>query len=182
MQSIYSTEHLYIKNLGPFSAKNVLTFYWDNRNYFEPWDQTRFHYFYTVKYQRQVLSAEQRLLQRGSSNRFYLFEKSRPNHIIGSIHFYEIQGSPVNSCKLGYKLAADATHKNYAYEALSFLIPLICNHYHLYRIEAYIMPSNTRSIALIQRLNFHLEGQLKSYCEIHGQRETHNLYTLLCKP
>ena len=179
MDSIYYTKHLVLKILDPSWAPSVLNFYQINRSHIEPWEPARPDNFYTSNYQRFVLTAEQQLFLNNQAVRYYLFEKSNTHKIIGSINFYHIQGSPHNTCKLGYKLASSMLHKGYATEAISFLIPRIFHEYNLYRIEADIMIDNLPSIRLIERLNFHLEGVTRGGFDVNGRREDHLKYSLL---
>ncbi len=179
MEQLYVTKRLVIKHLDETSAPNVLSFYQENQKLFEPWEPIHATQFYTLNYQKSLLIAERNLAARSQSIRYFVFEKENLNSIIGSINFYHILRSPNCSCKLGYKLAATAWHKGYAFEAISFLLPIIFRSYNLHRIEAEIMPNNQRSIELMKRLNFTYEGIARECCEINGSYENHCRYSLL---
>ena len=174
-----SSDRLLIKQVDESFANAVLQFYSNNKVTFEPWEPAKPLNFYTLNYQRSLLTAEQNLTSQGQAIRYFLFEKTKPDKIIGSINFHHILRAPNNSCKLGYKLAATATHQGYAYEAISFLIPNIMEQFQLQRMEADIMPSNLDSIKLIEKLHFYNEGICRRSCEINGLREDHIRYSLL---
>lgn len=179
MERFYSTKRLYLRNLDESAAAYVLTFYDENRQLFEPWEPLHPSRFYTMNYQTSLLSAERNLTRRSQAIRYYMFEKEHSDKIIGSINFYHIMRSPDWSCKLGYKLAAAAWHKGYAYEAISYLIPKIFQDYNLHRIELDIMPSNSPSLKLAQRLNFTYEGVARKAFEVNGNWQDHYRLALL---
>jgi ribosomal-protein-alanine N-acetyltransferase len=179
MERLYITTHLIIRTLDEVAAPMVLFFYQNNQAIFEPWEPIKPNKFYTLNYQSSLLAAERNMKSRSQSIRYFLFEDNNPHEIIGSINFYHIMRFPECSCKLGYKLAATAQHKGYAYEAITFLLPRIMNYYNLHRIEADIMPANKASISLIKRLNFSYEGVSRLSCEIKGNRHDHYRYAFL---
>ncbi|MBE5960403.1 MAG: GNAT family N-acetyltransferase [Lachnospiraceae bacterium] len=179
MKFQYITDRLILQVLDEMAAPLVLHFYETNKDCFDEWEPMRPASFYTVGYQRNVLEAEKKLFFTSSSVRYYLFEKTSPDKIIGSICFYQILKSPYNSCNLGYKIDTAHQHKGYAYEALSALIPEVFQTLRLYRIQADIMPKNTASIHLITRLGFTEEGLMRGCYEIHGTRTDHTRYALL---
>lgn len=179
MQLSYQTNRLLLRVLNEDSAPLVLNFYQKNRHVFFPFEPLQPEKFYTLAYQEAALKAETQLFLRASSLRYYVFERSNENHIIGTICFSHILHAPYNSCKVGYRLDIDAQKKGYAYEALSFLLPLIFTDQRLYRVEADIMPENEASIQLIERLGFFKEGLARSNCEISGVRKDHLRYSLL---
>lgn len=181
MEAIYFTSRLQLKLLDESAAPMVLFFNEKNQTIFEPWEPAKPKNFYTMNYQVSLLVAERNLKTHSQSIRYFLFLRENPNEIIGTVNFYHIMRPPECSCKLGYKLAATAQHKGYAYEAISFLLPLVMRQYGLYRVEANIMPSNEPSIALIKRLNFNFEGINHESCEIQGQRRDHYRFSYLRK-
>lgn len=180
MQYSYTTDRLIIKTLNESYAPAVLSFYFDNRAIFEPWEPRHSDNYYTYNYQRALLTAENNLFRQRGSARFFVFLKEAPSVIIGTINFYQVLHSPENSCKLGYKFAAAYQHHGYAYEAISAIIPIIMKEFQLSRIEANIMPINAPSLALIERLGFTYEGIAFNCCEIMGEQKTHLRYSILC--
>ncbi len=179
MKFQYITDRLILQVLDEMAAPLVLQFYQTNKDAFDQWEPKRPDTFYTTRYQRSVLQAEKKLFFSSSSVRYYLFEKTSPDKIIGSICFYQILNSPYCSCNLGYKIDASHQHKGYALEALKTLIPEVFHTLRLYRIQADIMPTNSASIRLITRLGFTQEGLMRGSYEICGTRTDHIRYALL---
>ena len=183
MDRFYTTKRLLLRIVDQTYTEQVLSFYVMNKHSLEPWEPTRPANFYTMNYQASLLTAERNLASRHQAVRYFLFEKEKPDHIIGTVNFFQVTRFPEHCCKLGYKLAANACHKGYAYEAISYLLPLVFQSYQLNRIEADIMPTNYPSIQLIERLNFTKEGLTRKYCEIQGKLQDHLRYSLLsCDP
>lgn len=175
MKKEYSTQRLTLKTLNPNSAHTVLDFYDRNRGWLEPWEPTREPYFYTLPTQKRNLSLDLKAMKELSLLRLWLF-KHDDTHFektIGTISFSSIQRGAFWSCFLGYKIDKTEACQGYMTEALQKAIDIIFNEYELHRIEANIMPSNTPSMKLIEKLGFENEGLAKSYLHIAGKWEDH---------
>lgn len=179
MHVIYHTPRLDLRILRPGQEDIVLNFYERNRAFLEPLEPLRAEHFYTLEYQRSNLSCEYNSFVKFNYLRFWLFDKANPFHAIGTISFSNFRKGAFGSCMLGYKLDQSACHQGYMSEALSSLIPKVFQEYHLHRLEAMVMPGNTASIRLLERLGFIREGYLHSFAQIHGKWCDHLLYTYL---
>lgn len=102
-----------------------------------------------------------------------MFDKKNPDFPIGTICFSNFLRGAFNSCMIGYKLDKDYTKKGYMTEALNFLLHEVCFDYPLHRIEAYVMPDNTSSIRLLNKLGFKQEGYLHEFAKINNSWEDH---------
>lgn len=67
------------------------------------------------------------------------------------------------TAEVSYLLSPDAQHKGYATEGVEALIDYAVSQIHIRKIEAEIHIYNTSSIKLIQRLGFHLKGQIGNF-------------------
>jgi ribosomal-protein-alanine N-acetyltransferase len=74
---------------------------------------------------------------------------------------------------MGYKLDKDELNKGYITEALRKGIDIMFNEYGLHRIEANIMPKNSRSLRVAEKLGFYNEGLALKYLKISGRWEDH---------
>ena len=90
-----------------------------------------------------------------------------------SVCFSNILRGAFCSCMAGYKLGKEYCGNGYMYETLYTLIPVICKDLSIHRIEAMVMPGNTPSISLLNRLHFTEEGYLRSFAQINGVWEDH---------
>lgn len=173
------TERLYLIHPKLSDVDLVLSFYEQNKEHFEPYEPKRSPNFYTLSYQRSVILAEIAKENTDSFLRFYLYLKSNPDTIIGSISVSEIKQSPFFSCVLGYKLDYQYCNHGYAFEALNKVMQYMITVHHIHRLEAYIMPVNLRSKQLIERLGFQFDGICTEYAIVGEQWENHERYTYL---
>lgn len=176
---ILETDRLLLKLLNKDNATMVLSFYEDNKTLFEPWEPIRSHNFYTLPYQKASLTAEHNQMAEGKLLRFWLFLKENPEEIIGSVCFQNLLKEPYHSCTLGYKLSHRFLHRGYATEGIRKAINYMFEENLMHRIEAYIMPGNTPSHRLINRLGFEYEGTALSYARIGGIWSDHMQYALI---
>lgn len=180
MQMTCTTDHLNLTILHPNDADKVLSFYVKNRDYFEPWEPLRDPNFYTLPFQQLTLTAEYHLFLQSKLLRFWVFHRKNPESIIGTVNFYNIIPGSFSTCQLGYKLDKDYTGKGYAYESIQAAMGVLFEEYRLHRIEANIMPSNERSIQLINKLGFTYEGLSKSNIQINNKWEDHARFSFIC--
>ncbi len=83
--------------------------------------------------------------------------------------------------ELGYGLSAEHWRQGYATEAARRMLALAFNELHVHRVGARVVVSNTRSIALLERLGFAPEGRLREYERIGEQWRDMLLYGLLAQ-
>lgn len=175
----YETDRLLLKVLNPHDVKKVLQFQIENRELFEKYEPDRSENFYTLSHQESLLRFEWKLALKHSTIRFYVFRKDNPEKIIGTICFHDIARSFYSCAEVGYKFAADAHHQGYATEALQKGIQIMFEELELHRINARVMPENTASIRLLERLGFVQEGLERESILLHGIWEDHLRYGLI---
>src|ERR1051326_6831357 len=175
---LYS-ERLILKTLESNYAENVLKYFINNKDFFKPWLPEFTNDYFSIGYHRLKLNIEHKgLLNRGNI-RFWLFDKMFPDKIIGDLSYSNIIYGCFLSCHLGYKMDKDNLRKGYCYEALKLANSFIFDNVGLHRIEANIIPRNTPSINLIEKLGFVNEGMSPKYLKINGVWEDHIHYVLL---
>lgn len=179
MQMTFNTERLTLNILHPNDAEKVLAFYENNRDHFEPWEPERDMNFYTLPYQRLSLSIEYNLIMQSKLLRYWVFHPDDLETIIGSINFYNIVKGSYYTCQLGYKFDHRYIGYGYAYESVKATMDILFEEQKLRRIEANIMPTNLRSIHLIQKLGFMYEGLSKSKIKINHNWEDHIRYAYI---
>lgn len=175
----YETERLLLKILNKEAAPMVLRFYEDNKEHFEPWEPQRGNNFYTLAYQKASLSAEAVQMSEGKLLRFWVFLKSNPDEIIGTVCFQNILKEPYYSCTIGYKFSHRHLRRGYATESIRKASEIIFKEYRMHRIEAYILPNNFPSLQLIERLGYHYEGTSLSFARIGGEWADHMRFSFI---
>lgn len=179
MLTHYETDRLILQVLTPTYAEQVLEFYINNMDIFEPYEPTRPDNFYTKSYQKALLSYEYNTMTKLENVRFWIFKKDDPDKIIGTVSFSNIQPFIYSSCNIGYKFDKYSHHQGLALESINKIIEIIFCEYNLHRIIAYIMPTNISSKRLIERAGFTLEGVARKSIFIRDIWEDHEQYSLI---
>ena len=73
MFNSYETDRLILTTLGRESAPMVLSFYDENKDFFEPWEPRRSLNFYSLHFQKASLTAETYLMAEGKLIRYWVF-------------------------------------------------------------------------------------------------------------
>lgn len=179
MHTYYETKRLILQVLSPDYCHSVLHFYQSNQSFFQPYDASYPHNYFTPDYQRSSLTYEYYAFMEEKSVRYYIFRKEDPDTIIGTISFNNILYSYQQKATIGYKFDHHQQHNGYALESLQKGIQIMFCELGLHRLEAYIMPSNLPSKRLIQRLGFTYEGVARKSFYIQNQWIDHEQYSLL---
>jgi [ribosomal protein S5]-alanine N-acetyltransferase len=179
MQMTYSTDRLILNILHPNDADKVLSFYENNKEHFERWEPEREPNFYTLPYQRLSLSIEYNLMMQSKILRYWVFHPDDMQTIIGSVNFYNITRGSYFTCQLGYKFDQLYMGRGYAFESIQAGMEILLSDHKIHRIEANIMPSNYRSIHLIEKLGFSYEGLAVSSIHINNKWEDHARYAFI---
>jgi ribosomal-protein-alanine N-acetyltransferase len=99
--------------------------------------------------------------------------------IIGVINLSQIVLGDFRSCYCGYYGMASQAGRGLMTEAVRQAIRIAFTEIGLHRVEANIQPNNHRSIALVRRVGFRLEGFSPSYLRIHGVWRDHERWALV---
>ena len=95
----YETQRLLLKIIKPEYGSSVLEFYLRDKALFERYEPDRMPGFYTTDYQKKALYIEFNKAIEGTMFRFYVYEKTDPQTIIGTISFFNILHAPCCSCE-----------------------------------------------------------------------------------
>jgi RimJ/RimL family protein N-acetyltransferase len=108
----------------------------------------------------------------------YMLAVTRPNddHVIG---FGRIAPSGAWTAKLGYAIGADHWGRGYATDAARTLLQFAFGPLARHRVTAAIGPENEASIAVVKRIGFTYEGQLRDHVFTNGAWRDSRLYSLL---
>lgn len=174
----YETDRLILQILKPTYAPIVLDFFNRDKELFEKYEIDRVPDFYTVKYQQKVLKYEYNMAMKLNLVRFYVFLKSDPTKIIGTVCLHNISPLFYSSCELGYKFSSEFHHQGFAQEAIRKCLEIAFFDLNLHRVTAIVNPENKSSTKLLSKLNFRQEGLLLDYLFLHGVWTDHALFAL----
>lgn len=178
----YETKRLYLKILSSENALEVLDFYKRNKDFLEPFEPDRTSLFYTLAFHQAQLTYESRLINETRLLRYYLYDKSHPQHIIGTIALQQIIKKPYFSGTISYKIDQNYLRLGLATEAVSYLLKIAFYKLGLHRIEAYILPNNIPSIGLVEKLGFQYEGIARSSIMLRNNWYDQMQYAFIYNP
>lgn len=175
----YTTDRLYLRILDETSADKILEFYNAGKDVFSKVEPEKSSSFYTLSYQSTLASREFKAFLDGTYMRYYLFDITEPDTIIGTVSFSYFMPMPYYSCIIGYKLLPGCCKKGYATEAVSFLTGCLFKEHKVHRIEAFCLPDNTPSINLLLRTGFEFESVARSAIRLKDGFTDHRRYVLI---
>ena len=169
----YNYGQICLKVLNENSASSVLKFYRDNKDIFDIYEPDKPDTFYTHDFTANLLRAEYNLAIHNKHIRFFMFDSSVSDEIIGTVSFSNIINGAFHSCSIGYKIAKKYQHHGYAKKMLSMALDIMVRDWKMHRIEAYILPENIPSASLVKSLGFIPEGVASSYAFMKGKWVDH---------
>lgn len=173
MPGTWETERLLLCELGPEHAAAVRAYGLRSAAYHAPWDPIRPRDYWELPVVAERLRGQLEESRAGTSLCLCLMRRDDPAHVIGVANLRNIVRGALLSAHLGYALAPDAVGNGYMTEALARVVSIAFAEMGLHRVEANIMPSNTRSLAVAERTRFVREGFSPRYLRINGHWEDH---------
>ena len=121
--------------------------------------------------------------------RAYVVRFRRPTHVahficlpgsdlVGVVNVSEIVRGAFQSAYLGYYAFVPHDGQGHMARGLQLVLARAFRKYRLHRVEANIQPHNWRSIALVKRLGFRLEGVSSRYLMVEGRWRDHERWAL----
>lgn len=120
-------------------------------------------------------SARQRERQLGTGYGFGIFVDGT---FLGEINLTSVQRGPFQSAYVGYWIDQRHAGRGYVPEALVVLARFAFEELHLHRIQIAIIPRNTASRRVVDKLGIRQEGVAARYLEINGVWEDHVRYAI----
>jgi ribosomal-protein-alanine N-acetyltransferase len=119
--------------------------------------------------------ARQRERQLGTGYGYGIFVDG---HFSGEINLSIVQRGPFQSCYVGYWIDEARAGHGYMPEALVLMCRLAFEDLHLHRVQVSIIPRNTASRRVVEKLGIRDEGVAQRYLEINGTWEDHIRYAM----
>jgi [ribosomal protein S5]-alanine N-acetyltransferase len=111
----------------------------------------------------------------------YLLRHRECGRLIGVVNVSNIVRGGLQSGYLGYAAFASHAGQGLMTRGMRAVLDAVFGELGLHRVEANIQPSNTRSIALVQRLGFEREGFSRRYLRIGGDWRDHERWAMLAE-
>ncbi len=125
-------------------------------------------------------SAEYRLYlkERNGPRQVKFFVCDEASQICGVINLNEIVRGSFQSAYMGYYALAPHAGKGYMSAGIDLVLDRAFGELELHRVEANIQPKNRRSIELVRRAGFRLEGLSQRYLRIAGRWRDHQRWAI----
>ena len=149
----------------------------DNINWLTKWEPTRPSGMPDVINDRNAFGARCNARDRerhlGAGYGFGVFVKGK---FCGEINLSSIQRGPFQSCYVGYWIDEGHAGNGYTPEALAVVLKYAFEDLDLHRVQVAIIPRNSSSRRVVEKLSLREEGIAERYLEINGKWEDHIRY------
>ena len=149
-----------------------------NREHNEPWEPLRSQAHYTRAGQAETLRRDVEAWEIGSGYAFAVLDRSDRDRIIGRIALGNIVLGAWRNATLGYWVAAAVGGRGHATSAAMLVCDFAFGHAGLHRVQPAVIPRNTRSVRVVEKAGFRLEGRALRYLNIAGRWEDHDIYAM----
>jgi ribosomal-protein-alanine N-acetyltransferase len=149
-----------------------------NRDHTAPWDPIRGEAYYTRAGQAEMLRRDLDAWDAGTSYAFAILDRGAGDRIIGRIALGNVVYGAWRNATVGYWVAADAGGRGHATEAARLACRFAFVHAGLHRIQPAVIPRNVRSVRVVEKAGFRLEGRALRYLNIAGRWEDHDVYAM----
>ena len=150
-----------------------------NADWLTKWEAQRVHGQPDVVEDRDAFavrcSARQRERQLGTGYGYGIFVDG---DLAGEINLTAVQRGPFQSAYVGYWIDEKHAGNGYMPEALVVLTQFAFDELHLHRIQISIIPRNSASRRVVEKLGIRDEGIAARYLEINGVWEDHIRYAI----
>ena len=159
--------------------KRVAHFLTINRERFRPYAPTRSDHYYTASHWRAACKRSKLEWREGRAYRFVIIHKN--TEVIGKIDLDHIRRGPFSTGDLGYLLDRRHEGQSIMRRAMEEVLSMAFTDFRLHRVQAAIMPENTRSAGLVQRLGFRKIGLAERYLKLNGDWRDHLLFEMVSR-
>ncbi|MHC5306654.1 GNAT family N-acetyltransferase [Bartonella sp. LJL80] len=149
-----------------------------SRAFLEPWEPLWPSDAHTLDRYKAHLERYMEGRRTGQYYVFFTFD-SKTDDLIGGISLGNIRRGVVQSGQIGYWCGEKFAGQGFMRDSLELMVDFAFQQLKLHRLEAASIPTNMRSIRLLEKCGFSKEGLLKAYVKIHGEWQDHVLYALL---
>jgi [ribosomal protein S5]-alanine N-acetyltransferase len=148
----------------------------ESRAFLEPWEPSWARDELERSAFRERLSRYARERLDGSGHVYFIVLQDS-NEVAGGITLGHIKRGVAQSGVIGYWMGERFAGQGYMSEAVDVIKRHAFGPLALHRVEAACIPDNERSVRLLKKAGFELEGRLRSYLKINGRWRDHLLFS-----
>lgn len=150
-----------------------------SREFHAPWDPVRPPDYWSLPQVAERLRLQTEEAHRQASLCLVFSDLNDPARIIGVSNLRNIIRGAMLGCHLGYALSPDAVGRGYMTEAVQRTVRIAFEELTLHRVEANVIPRNTKSLAVLERAGFSREGLSPKYLRVAGVWEDHARFAVI---
>lgn len=182
MRERWESERLVLSRLDASAAPRVIDYALESAAYHAPWDPIRPDGYWELSTTAHRLQSEWECAEQDRALVLYLSRADAPGRIIGRIALNNIIRGAFEGASVGYGLSPTAVGNGFMTEALRTVVGIAFDELGLHRVEANVIPRNTRSLGVVERCGFEREGISRAYLHIAGQWEDHVRFARIHDP
>lgn len=173
-----NTGHCVLRLPEPAESSAVVAFLKKNRDHLANAGPAWPDDYLTEAYWVNQLTTNLLEFEEERSVRFFIFERSNPEAVVGYANISNIVKGAFHAGILGYGIDKDKEGRSMMKEALQSVITYGFSALNLHRIMANYQPVNERSGGLLRSLGFTVEGYARDYLLINGRWRDHVLTSI----
>ena len=177
--TLITTSRLIIRLAEHGDIPALLCFYRENADHLAPTSPLPPTDFLTEAVWLRQVTRNNKDFAEGRAVKFFLFDKSEPATVVGSISLNNIVHGAAYYCDLGYALGEDRQGQGLMSESAAAVIRYAFDEMGLHRVKAAYLPTNDRSGHLLRRLGFVVEGYARDNLLIQGRWQDQILVGLM---
>ncbi len=150
----------------------------ESRSFLEPWEPSWSPDELDYSAWRLRIGRYREDIAQGSGIPFFLFS-TIGDKLYGGITLSNIRRGVAQTGSLGYWIGARYAGQGFMQEAVRLVVEHAFDGLRLHRVEAACIPTNTRSVRVLEKAGFQREGVARSYLKINGVWQDHSLYAIV---
>lgn len=178
MMILLEGKNCYLRILIEEDAEQFTQMLKANKTYWTIFEPMQEPPFYTVSVQREKIREALYQMRDRREYNFGIFDMIT-GQLIGHISLYSIKRLPFLSGYIGYSIDEGEIGRGIATEAVKLATQFAFDTLRLNRLEAYVSPRNTGSVAVLEKSGYTQEGLLRQKLYINGAWEDHYMYAKL---
>ncbi|HLW16207.1 MAG TPA: GNAT family protein [Actinomycetota bacterium] len=164
-----------IRPLRQSDAEEYLALLMRNKDFLSPYEPVRPSEYWTLSGQRDQLAVGAADWDLGTGYAFAIIDRS-DGALVGRVALANVVRKAWQNATLGYWLDAEHNGRGLATDAARLAVRFAFADASLHRVQAGVMPRNTRSIRVLEKIGMRYEGLALRYLLINGAWEDHRMY------
>ena len=149
-----------------------------NRDFMAAYEADRSDAFFTRAGQAREIALDTEAWAAGAGYALAIVDRLAGDRLIGRIALSNVVRGPWQNATMGYWVDLAANGRGHATDAVQLVCQFAFEHAGLHRVQPAIMPRNTRSRRVVEKVGFRHEGTAMRYLKIAGVWEDHDIYAL----